>query len=137
MPKKSDPVQLHAQTICFKLRGTTAEWGTKDFEVLELGQSPNSVDPARLATLVELDAGISQEQALKSLQWIMEHIEKNGLPETTREVPKDCAVGVMKAQQLLEKTSAILEELPAGLRTRFYEYPQKAEVAADEDNDHE
>jgi hypothetical protein len=89
-----------------------------------------------------LDAGISKEQAVGSLQWITEHIKRNGLPETTREVPKEYAVEVMKVQKSVYKSSVVLEELAARLRAWFYKYVNwqdltELEGAAVEGNDNE
>jgi hypothetical protein len=122
------------------VRGDVAQWGTTHFEVPEPGQSPTPVD--QLATVVTLDAGISKEQALGSLRWIAEHIKKNGLPETTREVSKEYAMEVMKAQKLLYKSSVVLEELSARLQAWFYKYVNWQDLAeleevAVEGNDHE
>jgi hypothetical protein len=115
MKKQQDDVQLCSRTICCDVRDDTLYVGTKDFEVLELGQNPYS-DSARPATSVEFDAGISKEDALDALRLITEHLEENGLPETVRKMPRAGAALAMKIQRDTSELSADLDKLPPELR---------------------
>jgi hypothetical protein len=122
MPKKrnQDLVQLCASTVCFRIRDGVLHKGTTNFEVLELGQDPNAVDSASASAeadvLVNFDAGISKEDALAALQRVKAEIEKNGLPETTRNVLTEYADSLMQLQQNYRELSAELEKLPEDLR---------------------
>jgi hypothetical protein len=113
-----DDVQFCSRTICFDVRDDTLYVGTQDFEVLELGQNPYP-DSAPPATSVEFDAGISKQDALDALRLITEHLEKNGLPETTCKVTREDAALVTKIQRDTSELSADLEKLPPHLRDWF------------------
>jgi hypothetical protein len=146
MPNKrsSDLVQLCASTVCFRIRNGVLHKGTTDFEVLELGQSPNAGDSAQADVLVNFDARISNEDALAALQRVKAEIEKNGLPETTRNVLREYADSLMQLQQNYRELSAELEKLPEELRNVALDHlerpvPRISLVydAAVEGNDHE
>jgi hypothetical protein len=110
-----DDVQLCSRTICFDVRDDDLYVTTKDFEVLELGHDayPDGAGPA---VSVEFEAGISQQDALDALRLITEQLEKHGLPETIRKLPRADAMLCLKVQQLTSELSADLEKLPADLR---------------------
>jgi hypothetical protein len=108
-----DLVQVHAGTICYEVYNDTVEGGTQDFAVLELDQSVAAVQHT---TSVQFTAGTSKKGAVESLHSIMEVIERQGLPQTTRTVPRDHATLIMQAQENAEKLSESVNELPPHLR---------------------
>jgi hypothetical protein len=108
-----DLVQVQAGTICYEVYDETVESGTQDFAVLELDQSPAAVQHT---TSVQFSAGTSKKGALESLQSIIEVIERQGLPETTRTVPREHATLIMKIQEDTDKLSDSMNELPPDLR---------------------
>lgn len=108
-----DLVQVHAGTICYQVYDETVESGTQDFAVLELDQSPAAVQHT---TSVQFSAGTSKKGAIELLQSIIEVIEWEGLPETTRTVPREHATLIMQAQENAEKLSESVSELPPDLR---------------------
>ena len=109
-----DLVQVHAGTICYEVYDETVESGTQDFAVLELNQSAAAVQHI---TSVQFSAGTSKKGAVESLQSIIEVIEWEGLPETTRTVPREHATLIMQAQENAEKLSESVSQLPPDLRT--------------------
>jgi hypothetical protein len=124
MPNKrsQDRVQLCASTVCFRIRNGVLHKGTTDFEVLELGQNPNAVDFTQSDVLVNFDARISNEDALAALQRVKAEIEKNGLPETTRDVVREYAASLMQLQRNYRELLAELEKLPKDLRDEALEH---------------
>jgi hypothetical protein len=117
-PNKSnqDLVQLCAGTIWDEVYDETVQSGTKDFAVLELNQRPAAVQHS---TSVQFSAGTSKKGALESLQSIIELIEQQGLPETTRTVPRRHAALIMQAQEQADELSGSMKELPPELRAWF------------------
>jgi hypothetical protein len=109
-----DLVQVHAGTICYDVHNERVESGTVDFAVLELDQSAAAVQHT---TSVQFTAGTSKEAAVESLQSIIEVIEWEGLPQTTRTVPRERATLIMQAQENAEKLSESVSQLPPDLRT--------------------
>ena len=91
-----DLIQLHWSTIFFGLCDRTMRRGMKDFEILELDQSP---DPVQRTAFVHFSGETSKEAAIEMLQQIIETIEKNGVPETTRKVPRRYGARVMQLQE--------------------------------------
>lgn len=111
-----DLVQVHWSTMFFEVCDQTVSGGLKDFEILELDQSP---DPVQRTTFVQLSADTSKENAIETLQQIIEVIEKNNLPETVRKMPRKHAAMLMQAQEHLEQVCNIAQELPPDLRDQI------------------
>ena len=108
-----DLVQVHAGTICYQAYDETVESGTQDFALLELNQSPAAVQHT---TSVQFSAGTSTKGAVESLQSIIEVIERQALPQTTRAVPREHATLIMQTQENAEKLSDSINELPPDLQ---------------------
>jgi hypothetical protein len=111
-----DLIQIHWRTICYEIRDQNMSGGLKDFEVLELDQSPEA---DRYTASVQFSAATSKEIAIESLQLIIEKIEVNGLPETTWKMPREYGAGLTKMQKLLDEASDIAEELHPDLRNWY------------------
>ena len=109
-----DLVQVHAGTICYEVYDETVESRTQDFAVLELDQSATAVEHT---TSVQFTAGTSKKGAVELLHSIIEVIEWEGLPQTTRTVPREHATLIMQAQENAEKLSELVSQLPPDLRT--------------------
>ena len=73
--KKTDTSSSFAQTICFDVRATPWTSPRRTSRCSNLSRTPNRRSRST-RHVVELDAGISQEEALDALRLIVEHIEK-------------------------------------------------------------
>ena len=105
------PVQVRAATIFYAVHDDTVRRGIKDFAILESNQI------GQHTTSVQFSGGTSEETAIDSLQLIIEAIERNGLPETTRVIPQDHAAAIEQVHEQFGKLSD--NELPPDLRNWF------------------
>jgi hypothetical protein len=111
-----DFVKIHARTICYGVVDNKdwLDW-KQDFELLELDQEPTKELVAPVM-LVQFRSGITKKSAISWLRVIAEQIEEDGVPPTTRKIPRQDAVLVMMAQKLCAELSACLQNLPPALR---------------------
>ena len=105
------PVQVRAATIFYAVHDDTVRRGIKDFAILESNQM------VQHTTSVQFSGGTSEETAIDSLQLIIEAIERDGLPETTRVIPQGHAAAIKQVHEQFGKLSD--NELPPDLRNWF------------------
>jgi hypothetical protein len=106
-----EPVQVRAGTICYEVHDDTVHRGIKDFAILESNQM------VQHTACVQFSGETSQKTAIDSLQLIIEAIERDGLPETTRVIPQDHAAAIKQVHEQFGKLSD--NELPFDLRNWF------------------
>jgi hypothetical protein len=111
-----DLIKLHWSTIFVEVCDQTVRSGLKDFEILELDQSP---DPVQCTASVQFSGETSKETAIEMLQQIIEAIEKNGLPETTRKMSRKHGAMLTRIQEQVEQICNIAQKLPPDLRDRI------------------
>jgi hypothetical protein len=109
--RSQEPVQVRAGTICYAVHDDTVRRGIKDFAILESNQM------VQHTTSVQFSGGTSEETAIDSLQLIIEAIERDGLPETTRVIPQGHAAAIKQVHEQFGKLSD--NELPPDLRSWF------------------
>jgi hypothetical protein len=118
-----DLIQVHWSTIFFEVRDHRIRGGLKDFELLELDQIP---DAPQYTASVQFSAETSAATAIRSLQQIIEKIEKTGLPETTRKMPREYGARLMKLQRILGEASDAVEKLHPDLRDWYSSLMERA-----------
>jgi hypothetical protein len=109
--RSQEPVQVRAGTICYEVQDDTVHRGIKDFAILESNQM------VQHTAFVQFSGETSQKTAINSLQLIIEAIERDGLPETTRVIPQDHAAAIKQVHEQFGKLSD--NELPPDLRSWF------------------
>ena len=122
-PRKNegDQVEIRAQTIAYQTDGNVLETKTCDFELRKVGETNGITDPGDPEVHVELDVGISANQATFAIKAIIAQIESVGLPQTTLVVSRQCAQMLEKVRNATEVIDETLPKLPADIRNYVVE----------------